>query len=90
MAIVGRQQMGLDILGFNIDLGKALESGGTALQTSLLGQVGQNPAVQQAGIATAQKTVADSLSVWLIKNQKSILIGVGVVAAFGLYKLIRR
>jgi hypothetical protein len=88
--IVGRQQLGLDIFGLNIDVNKALQAAGGAAQTSVFGQVAQNPQVQQAGIATAQQSTADAISKWLLANQKPILYGLAVVAAFGLYKMIRR
>jgi len=68
-------QMGLDILGLNIDTSNILPQ----LQSSVLQSVAASPQIQQAGVAAAQQKVALSLADKILANKKAIMYGAGAI-----------
>lgn len=78
-----------DILGVDVDLSKtgtALVTQGTeGAKAQLASQVVGSKDVQALAYQASQKTLADKVSYFLVKNQK--IIATGVLAAGGIYLL---
>ena len=78
-----------DILGVELDLSKTgttlLTQGTEGAKAELAAQVVGNKDVQTMAYQASQKTLADKISFFLVKNQK--MIATGVIAVGGLWAI---